>query len=109
GLAELGYRLVSTRGTAEGLRQAGVAGGGIPKIQEGGPNLIDYMKNKQGGLGINTPSGRGMRTDGGEIRGPGGGAGGAGLPAAAQAAVEACAALRNGELTVMPLQERYSA
>jgi carbamoyl-phosphate synthase large subunit len=111
GLAELGYRLISTRGTAKALRQAGVAVEEIPKIQEGRPNLIDYMKNKQVALVINTPSGRGMRTDEGKIRAAAVAHGVTCITtlAAAQAAVEACAALRNGELTVVPLQERFGA
>jgi carbamoyl-phosphate synthase large subunit len=111
GLAEMGYRLISTRGTAKALRQAGIAVEEIPKIQEGRPNLIDYMKNKQVALVVNTPSGRGMRTDEGKIRAAAVAHGVTCITtlAAAQAAVEACAALRNGELTVMPLQERYSA
>ena len=109
GLAELGYRLISTRGTAKALRQAGVKVEEIPKIQEGRPNLIDYMKNRQVALIINTPSGRGMRTDEGKIRSAAVAHGVTCITtlAAAQAAVEACAALRNGELTVMPLQERF--
>src|SRR5262249_30226580 len=111
GLAEMGYRLISTRGTAKALREAGIAVEEIPKIQEGRPNLIDYMKNSQVALVINTPSGRGMRTDEGKIRAAAVMHGVTCITtlAAAQAAVEACAALRNGELTVMPLQERYSA
>ena len=46
----------------------------VPKIQEGRPNLIDYMKNEQVALVINTPSGKGARTDEGKIRAGGGGA-----------------------------------
>src|SRR5439155_543581 len=42
GLAELGYNLISTRGTARVLREAGVSVQEVPKLQEGGrPNLID--------------------------------------------------------------------
>src|SRR5437667_306131 len=46
-LTELGYRLISTRGTASALRQAGIAVQEIPKIQEGRPNLLDLLKNEQ--------------------------------------------------------------
>jgi carbamoyl-phosphate synthase large subunit len=110
GLAEMGYRLLSTHGTAQALRAAHIAVEEIPKIQEGRPNLLDHMKNEQIAMVINTPSGKGARTDEGKIRA-------AAVAyrvtcittlAAAQAAVEACRALRQGELTVMPLQERYS-
>jgi carbamoyl-phosphate synthase large subunit len=109
GLAAMGYCLLSTRGTAQALRGAGIAVEEIPKIQEGRPNLIDHMKNGRIALVINTPSGKGARTDEGKIRA-------AAVThrvtcittlAAAQAAVEACRALRQGELTVKALQDRF--
>jgi carbamoyl-phosphate synthase large subunit len=109
-LAGMGYRLISTRGTAKALRGAGIDVEEIPKLQEGRPNLIDHMKNGQVALVINTPSGKGARTDEGKIRA-------AAVMhrvtcittlAAAQAAVEACRALRQGELTVRPLQEWFA-
>jgi carbamoyl-phosphate synthase large subunit len=110
-LAEMGYRLLSTRGTAKALREAGIEVVEIPKIQEGRPNLIDYMTNRDVALVINTPSGRGMRTDEAKIRASAVGHGVTCITtlAAAHAAVAACRELRTGELTVMPLQERYSA
>ena len=68
-LAELGYRLISTRGTAKALaRRPASRCEEIPKLQEGRPNLIDHMKNGQVALVINTPSGKGARTDEGKIR-----------------------------------------
>jgi len=108
-LAELGYHIISTRGTASALRQAGITVEEIPKIQEGRPNLLDLLKNEQIVLVINTPSGKGARTDEGKIRA-------AAVMhrvtcittlAAAQAAVEACAALRQRELTVRALQDWF--
>jgi carbamoyl-phosphate synthase large subunit len=108
-LARMGYRLISTRGTAKALRGAGIEVEEIPKLQEGRPNLIDYMKNGQVALVINTPSGKGARTDEGKIRAAAVAHGVTCITtlAAALAAVEACAALRNGELTVMALQDRF--
>ena len=108
-LAVLGYRLLSTRGTGKALREAGVEVLEICKLQEGRPNLIDYMKNGEVDLVINTPSGRGAYTDEGKIRSA------AVMSrvtcittlAAAQAAVEACKALAAGELTVKSLQEWF--
>ncbi|MBI3823151.1 MAG: carbamoyl-phosphate synthase large subunit, partial [Planctomycetes bacterium] len=109
-LMEFGYRLLSTRGTAKALRAAGVEVQEISKLQEGRPNLIDYMKNGEVDLVINTPSGKGARTDEGKIRA-------AAVMnrvtcittlAAAEAAVEACKALRQGELTVKPLQDWFA-
>ncbi len=108
-LAELGYRLISTRGTAAMLRKAGVSVEELPKIQEGRPNLIDYMKNGHVDLVINTPSGRGARTDEGKIRAAAVGHGVTCITtlAAAQAAVEACRAIREQELTVHALQDWF--
>src|SRR5205807_5580822 len=110
-LAGMGYRLVSTRGTAGALRAGGVAVVDLPKIQEGRPNLIDLMKNGQVALVINTPSGKGARTDEGRIRAAAVAHGVTCITtvAAAQAAVEACAALRQRELTVCALQDRFAA
>jgi carbamoyl-phosphate synthase large subunit len=109
-LAELGYHLMSTRGTAKTLRGAGVQVQEISKLQEGRPNLIDYMKNREVDLVINTPSGKGARTDEGKIRA-------AAVMhrvtcittlAAAEAATQACKALRDGELTVKALQDWFA-
>jgi carbamoyl-phosphate synthase large subunit len=109
-LAALRYRLISTHGTARALRAAGIEIEQIPKLQEGRPNLIDFMKNGQVELVINTPSGKGARTDEGKIRA-------AAVQhkvtcittlAAAHAAVEAMKVLRQGELNVKPLQEWFN-
>jgi carbamoyl-phosphate synthase large subunit len=107
--AAMGYTLLATRGTAKGLRAAGVTVTEIPKIQEGRPNLIDRMKNGEIALILNTPTGRGRRTDESRIR--------AAAVAhrvtcittlsAAQAAAQACEALRRQELKVVSLQERF--
>src|SRR5439155_5831994 len=110
GLAELGYRLWATRGTARALRSAGVPVEDLPKLQEGRPNLLDKLKNKEVSLVINTPSGKGARTDEGKIRAAAVANGVTCITtlAAAQAAVEACRALAEQELTVSALQDRYA-
>ena len=108
-LAEMGYQLISTRGTAEALRDGGHRGARkSPKLQEGRPNLIDHMKNDQIALVINTPTGKGARTDEGKIRAAAVAHGVTCITtlAAAQAAVEACRALAEQELTVSALQDR---
>ena len=107
--AEMGYKLLATHGTAIHLRSHGIPVEEVPKIQEGRPNLIDYMKNGDVQLIINTPSGRGSRSDEGKIR--------AAAVAhrvtcittlsAAYAAVAACRALRENELTVTALQDWF--
>jgi carbamoyl-phosphate synthase large subunit len=109
GLADLQYKLISTRGTATVLRHNGIAVEEVPKIQEGRPNLIDYMVNDQIAMVINTPSGKGARTDEGRIRAAAVAHGVTSITtlAGAQAAVEACKALREHALTVTAIQERY--
>ena len=111
GLVELGYRLLATRGTARRLRAEGIAVEEVPKLQEGRPNLIDFMKMKPRvvSLVINTPSGRGARTDEGKIRAAAVANGVTCITtlAAAQAAVEACRAIRERDWTVSALQDRF--
>jgi carbamoyl-phosphate synthase large subunit len=108
-LTELGYRLISTQGTAQALRSAGIQVQSVPKLSEGRPNLIDYMKNDQIALVINTPKGKGARTDEGKIRAAAVAHGVTCITtlAAAQAAVEACRALRHCPLTVHALQDWF--
>ena len=111
GFLEMGYRLITTRGTARFLLARGITVEVVPKIAEGRPNLLDLMKNGQVALIINTPSGRGSSTDERKIR--------AGAVAnrvtcittlaAAHAAVDACRALRERELTVVALQDRFKS
>ncbi len=108
-LAELGYELLATKGTARRLREAGVPVAAIKKVQEGHPNSIDYMIDGDLQLVINTPSGKGARTDEGRIRAA---AVSHGIPCmttlqAAQAAVRAMQALREEELTVQAIQDRF--
>ncbi len=108
-LAELGYVLVATRGTAKALREAGIAVEDVPKLQEGRPNLVDKMKNDEIALVINTPSGRGARSDEGKIRAAAVANGVTCITtlSAALAAVEACKELRRCEWTVSALQDRF--
>jgi carbamoyl-phosphate synthase large subunit len=68
------------------------------------------MKNGQIALVINTPSGKGARTDEGKIRAAAVAHGVTCITtlAAAHAAVEACRALRQQELVVRALQDRFA-
>jgi carbamoyl-phosphate synthase large subunit len=111
GLSELGYSLMATRGTARSLRAAGIAVEEVAKLQEGRPNLIDHMKNKKISLVINTPSGRGSRSDESKIRSSAVANGVTCITtlAAAEAAVEACRAIRQRDWTVSALQDRFPA
>ena len=67
-LRQLGFKIVSTVGTAKVLNDAGIDADTIKKVQEGRPNLIDYMVNGEVQFVFNTPSGRGSRTEEGRIR-----------------------------------------
>jgi carbamoyl-phosphate synthase large subunit len=108
-MSEMSYRILSTGGTAQALREAGIRVESVAKLQEGRPNVIDYMKNNQIALVINTPSGKGSRTDEGKIRAAAVAHGVTCITtlAGAHAAVEACRALREQPLRVLPLQDRF--
>jgi carbamoyl-phosphate synthase large subunit len=109
-LHQLGFNLLATPGTAAEIEKSSIPVTRVKKIAEGSPNLIDYLKNEDVSLIMNTPSGRGARTDEGRIRAA---AVQHGVPcittlAAAVAAITAMEALRHGELSVQSLQERFS-
>jgi carbamoyl-phosphate synthase large subunit len=108
-LAALGYKLMATEGTARRLEEAGIRVQHVNKLQEGQPNLLDYLLDGAIQLIMNTPSGKGARTDEGRIRSA---AVARGVPCittiqAADAAVRAMEALRDEEITVQSLQERF--
>ncbi len=65
---DLGFELVATGGTATVLEQAGLKVERIFKLQEGRPNAVDKLKNKEIQLVINTPSGASPRADEVKIR-----------------------------------------
>jgi carbamoyl-phosphate synthase large subunit len=65
---DLGFRIIATRGTAQAISRMGVPVTGINKIAEGSPHVVDYIRNREVDLVINTPTGSGARSDGYEIR-----------------------------------------
>jgi len=67
-LADLGFELMATSGTAAVLEKAGLKVQRVPKLLEGRPNVIDLLKNKEIQLVINTPSGAAPREDEVKIR-----------------------------------------
>jgi carbamoyl-phosphate synthase large subunit len=67
-LADMGFRILATRGTAGLLARAGVPVTPVAKVSEGGPNACDLILTGRVELVINTPFGRGPRTDGYFIR-----------------------------------------
>ncbi len=107
-LSGLGYRIVATSGTHRILIRSGVASEMVYKIADGArPNVLDIVKNRKIHLVINTPSGRGARTDEGRIRGA---AAVLNIPcittmSGARALVRALEAYKRGELDVMALQD----
>ena len=67
-LQQLGFKILATSGTARVLAEAGLPVTTVKKLQDGRPNLLDYMANDDVQLIFNTPSGKGARTDEGKIR-----------------------------------------
>jgi carbamoyl-phosphate synthase large subunit len=108
-LAELGFTLLATGGTAAVLRAAGLAVTPIYKVNEGRPNAVDYVKNGQIDLIVNTPLGKASFFDEASIRRAAITYGVATLTtlSGAAAAVQAIRAMRDGGWTVQSLQARY--
>ncbi|MBI1248533.1 carbamoyl-phosphate synthase large subunit [bacterium] len=108
-LQGMGYQLLATEGTARRLQEAGVPAERIKKLAEGHPNLLDLMIDGAVSLVMNTPSGKGARTDEGRIRAA---AVQHGIPCittiqAAEAATKAMEALRVEGMEVESLQDRF--
>ncbi|MCQ2388468.1 MAG: carbamoyl phosphate synthase large subunit, partial [Kiritimatiellae bacterium] len=111
-LANLGFRVIATEGTAKWLNERGVSAETIAKIGEGRPDVLDAIKNREVSLVINTPSGRrDARADDCRIRQ-------AAIKyrvpylttlAAASAAAEGIKAARDGKGEVRSLQSYHAA
>ena len=105
--ADLGFKLISTTGTAAVLAKAGLEVESVPKLAEGRPNTLDLLKNNEIQLVINTPSGQAPRADEIKIRTT---AIYTNTPimttmGSAKAAAEGIAALKQNGYGVKPLQE----
>ena len=68
GFLEEGFKLLATAGTYQFLQEEGVQVEKVYKIGEGRPNLLDRIKNQEIDLVVNTPVGKGPRTDEYKIR-----------------------------------------
>jgi carbamoyl-phosphate synthase large subunit len=107
-LAEAGFTILATVGTAERLAASGVPAQKVPRLAEGlRPNILDYIKSRDVGLLINTPSGPVPRQDEITMRAA---AVTHSVPLittvpAANAAAAAIRALKHGQLQVHSLQE----
>jgi carbamoyl-phosphate synthase large subunit len=53
-LADLGFGLYATRGTAAAIQEAGIAVTSVNKVHEGRPHIVDLIKNGEINLIINT-------------------------------------------------------
>ena len=104
---DLGFKIISTSGTATSLKKAGLKVEVIHKLSEGRPNTIDLLKNSEIQLVINTPSGQIPREDEIKIRTT---AVYTNTPiittiGSAKAALDGIAALKENGYSVKPLQE----
>ncbi len=109
-LAQLGFSLTATRGTAAFLRVHGIDVEVIYKVNEGRPNIADQIVNGKIDLVVNTPLGRDSFFDDRSVRRA---ATMGQVPCittltGASAAVSAIKALRSQALTVRSLQDYYS-
>jgi carbamoyl-phosphate synthase large subunit len=110
-LADLGFELSATAGTAQALAAAGLKVRRVRKVTEGGrgATVVDLIRRRRCDLVVNTPAGSGARSDGYLIREA---ALAARVPcittlAGAFAGVEAIARARREE--ALSLQERVAA
>lgn len=106
---DMGFRIIATSGTCQYLRDHGIRAERVLKISEGRPHVVDFIKNGDVQLVINTSLGRKTQSDAFNIRR-------ATLLynitytttiAGAAALAEAVTALRRGDWTVRSLQEYH--
>jgi carbamoyl-phosphate synthase large subunit len=111
-LADLGFEVLATAGTAEVLRRNGIAATVVRKHFEGPGNIVEAILDGEVDMIINTPYGNpGPRVDGYEIRTA---AVSRGVPClttvqGAAAAVQGVEALIRGGLQVRSLQDLHAA
>jgi carbamoyl-phosphate synthase large subunit len=115
-LAELGFAIVATSGTADFLGAAGVPVSDVvakvtDEVPGSGADGVDLIRSGAVQLVVNSPRGRGPRADGAHLRRA---AGAANVPilttaAAALAAARGIAERRSGELQVRSLQSYHMA
>ena len=67
-MAELGFALAATGGTARALEAAGLAVRRVNKVREGRPHIVDMIKNDEAAIIINTTEGRLAIADSAPIR-----------------------------------------
>ncbi|MFA6142463.1 MAG: carbamoyl-phosphate synthase large subunit [Candidatus Omnitrophota bacterium] len=67
-LADLGFRIMATSGTADALKSSDIDVQVLPKLHEGRPNILDLIKDNKVSMIINTPSGKATKEDELKIR-----------------------------------------
>ncbi len=67
-LQELGFELLATEGTSRFLAEHGIENREVKKLNEGRPDVADYIKNREVSLIINTPIGQLSKIDDSFIR-----------------------------------------
>ena len=105
-LADMGFDLLATEGTAQALKGAGLNAESINKVMHGQPHIVDAMKDGLVDIVFNTAAGVAEIADSRSLRET---AVMNKIPyyttvAGARATVAAIAALRTGTLEVTPLQ-----
>jgi carbamoyl-phosphate synthase large subunit len=111
-LADLGFEVLATAGTADVLRRYGLTPTVVRKHFEGGETIVDRILAGDVAMIINTPYGNsGPRIDGYEIRAA---AVSRGVPCVttvqgAAAAVQGIEAMKAGRIGVRSLQEAHAA
>ncbi|MFB0834388.1 carbamoyl-phosphate synthase large subunit [Arthrobacter halodurans] len=110
-LADLGFEIVSTGGTAEVLRRNGIRATVVRKVREGSAegedNIVDLITEGRIDMILNTPSGGDARHDGYEIRAAATSVGTPVITTVAEfgAAIQAIEAMRQYSWSVTSLQE----
>jgi carbamoyl-phosphate synthase large subunit len=109
-LADLGFEVVATEGTADLLSRAGVPAEVVGKVSRGHREVLERIADGEIVLVLNTPYGSGTRGDGYEIREA---AVSNGVPcittlAGILAAIQGIEALNAGPLTVTSLQDHLA-
>ncbi|MBG6083330.1 carbamoyl-phosphate synthase large subunit [Zhihengliuella flava] len=110
-LADLGFEIVSTGGTADVLRRNGIDATVVRKVREGSGdgegNIVDLITEGRIDLILNTPSGGAARGDGYEIRAAATSVGTPVITTVAElgAAIQAIDAMRHFQWNVSSLQE----
>jgi len=67
-LSDLGFKIMATSGTAAALIRNDIEVETLPKLGEGRPNIIDFIKDGKVDLIINTPAGKATKEDEAKIR-----------------------------------------